>query len=177
MTYRKWTMTFLLGFILATTGCGQGAEPGTQPPGQAQQAGGATATVQAQGFTKADLQGVARTVRPGDGSVYVLNFWATWCPPCRAEMPEIQEFAASHASDLRFYAVNLQEKREEVQAFLTRNGYAMPILLDEDGSVSDAYRVRAIPTTLILNGKGEVILRREGMTTARELEDALKGAR
>ena len=53
----------------------------------------------------------------------------------------------------------------------------MPILLDEDGSVSDAYRVRAIPTTLILNGKGEVILRREGMTTARELEDALKGAR
>ena len=60
MTYRKWTMTFLLGFILATTGCGQGAEPGTQPPGQAQRAGGATATVQAQGFTKADLQGVAR---------------------------------------------------------------------------------------------------------------------
>ncbi len=128
-------------------------------------------------LTLSDLQGNTASVKPGDGKVYVLNFWATWCPPCRGEMPELEEFAKNHGKEVSFYAINLQEPQGKVQGFLAENGLSMPVLLDADGKAGDAYQIRAIPTTIILDSRGNVAARHTGAVTQAQLEDLLAGVK
>ena len=113
----------------------------------------------APGFTLKEPAGPERTVQPGDGKVYVINFWATWCPPCRSEMPELNTFAQKHKEKVQFYGVNLQEEGDKVQGFLKDNGYTMPVLLDQEGKAATLYKVRVIPTTVILDEKGNILQR------------------
>ena len=70
---------------------------------------------------------------------------------CRAEIPERNEFAKKHAGEVTFYAINLQEPKETVDKFLKDNGYTMPVLLGLNGEAADIYRVRAIPTTYVID--------------------------
>ncbi|MDU4960600.1 MAG: TlpA disulfide reductase family protein [Sporomusaceae bacterium] len=104
------------------------------------------------------------------GGILVLNFWASWCPPCREEMPELERFAASHKQDIRFAAVNLQESPETVRDYLTRHQYSMPVLLDPDGKAAAAFGIRAIPTTLVIDAGGVIRFRKSGPVSAAELE-------
>lgn len=109
-----------------------------------------------------------------DNTIYVLNFWATWCPPCRAELPEIQKFASAKHEHVNFYAINMQESPEKIQSFLKENGYELPVLLDpEDKAVSD-YLVKYIPTTLIIDAKGIVRYQQVGGTTQEKLESEIE---
>lgn len=108
------------------------------------------------------------------GKITVLNFWATWCPPCRQEMPELESFSKKHKDTVLFYAVNLQEPDEQVKAFISKNQYQMPVLLDSEGAVTAKFVIRAIPTTIILNEKGVIKFRKSGPVTADELESVLK---
>lgn len=105
---------------------------------------------------------------------YVINFWATWCPPCRAELPELNQFAKKYETQVGFYAVNIQEPQEKVAAFLQQNGYNLPVLFDVNGEVARAYRVTAIPTTLVMNAQGIIVFRKTGGVTLSELEETLK---
>ena len=73
----------------------------------------------------------------------MINFWATWCPPCRAEFPEMDQFAKAHKDRVTFYALNVQESGDKVQSFLQDNGYTLPVLLDRDGRAARLYSVRA----------------------------------
>ncbi len=104
-------------------------------------------------FALASLDG--RTVRLADlrGQPVVLNFWATWCPPCRAEMPE---FDALHRErpDLAIFAVDVQEDASSVRRFQAELGLAFPLLLDADGRVWSAYQTRGLPTTYIVDRDG-----------------------
>ena len=87
--------------------------------------------------------------------VTVLNFWATWCPPCRSEIPEFIDFSRQYqAAHLELLAVNLRESSEKVRAFYDAQGINFPVLLDESGRVSSAYEVQAIPTTLVIDENG-----------------------
>ena len=124
-------------------------------------------------FTLTGLKG--ENVEIGrSGKITVLNFWATWCPPCRAEMPELQGFAEVNASSVDFYAVNIQEQAAKVSSFMEQNQYKLPVLLDTDGKVSAAFRITSIPTTVIADKNGTVKFRKSGGVTASELQEIIK---
>ena len=86
------------------------------------------------------------------GQVILINWWATWCPPCKAEMPAINAFYEAHQADgFVVLAVNSQEGASTVKDFIQHNGFTFPILLDSQGQVMDRYHVRALPTSFIID--------------------------
>jgi thiol-disulfide isomerase/thioredoxin len=92
------------------------------------------------------------------GEFVFLNFWATWCPPCREEMPSMEAMQAELAAlPVRILAVNVQEGRPVVGEFAAEMGYTFPILLDESGRVAANYGVRGIPTTYFISPAGRVL--------------------
>jgi thiol-disulfide isomerase/thioredoxin len=109
-------------------------------------------------FTAARLDG--SPVRLGDlrGKVVFLNFWATWCPPCREEMPSMEAlYQRFRGGDLEFLAVDIQESPDEVAAFMKDFGLNFPAALDSTGRISGEYGVRGIPTTFIIDREGGIV--------------------
>src|SRR5699024_4951200 len=91
------------------------------------------------------------------GEKIILNFWATWCPPCRTEMPDMQKFHSETGATI--LAVNLieTEKSEDgVREFLEEYGVTFTVLADADTRVSTLYNASALPTSYLINTKGEV---------------------
>jgi thiol-disulfide isomerase/thioredoxin len=106
------------------------------------------------------LNGENRKLSDLKGKVVFLNFWATWCGPCRAEMPAMEALHRRFKDrGLEILAVNCQEKREQAAAFMREGGLSFPVALDGSGQISGAYGIRAIPTTYILDRRGSVIAR------------------
>ena len=93
------------------------------------------------------------------GKVILLNFWATWCPPCRAEMPTIEKLyqALKNEPNFVFLAVDAHEKPDQVKSFIKKNGYSFPVLLDTTGEADAEYSVQAIPTTYLIDRSGHVL--------------------
>ena len=104
------------------------------------------------------------------GKITVINFWATWCPPCQEEMPELEIFARENQQKVDFYAVNVQETKGKISDFMNKNKYTMRVLLDKDGAVGKKFQVTGIPTTIIINKHGMVKFRKTGGMTRTELE-------
>jgi len=91
------------------------------------------------------------------GQVVVLNFWATWCPPCRAEMPALQEvYEARRADGLMVLAVNQNEAPDQVKSFGLELHLAFPLLLDPGYVVSDRYRIGLLPSTFFIDRDGVI---------------------
>jgi thiol-disulfide isomerase/thioredoxin len=94
------------------------------------------------------------------GKVVFLNFWATWCGPCRAEMPSMETlYGRFKDRGLEILAVNIRETPRQVTAFMKQWGLTFPAVLDSQGTVGSAYGVMAIPTTYIINREGGIIAR------------------
>ncbi len=116
------------------------------------------------------------TVKLSDfrGKPVVLNFWATWCPPCKAELPDFDEAATAYGEEVTFLMVNLTDGSRDtvslVKEFVSDNGYTFPVYFDTQYSAANAYRVSSIPTTYLINAEGEIIGSKVGMMTASELE-------
>jgi cytochrome c biogenesis protein CcmG, thiol:disulfide interchange protein DsbE len=87
------------------------------------------------------------------GKPLVLNFWATWCPPCRAEMPELDALSRER-TDITVLAVDVQEDAAEVDHFRTALSLNLPIALDLDGRVWATYQSRGLPTTYLIDTDG-----------------------
>ena len=173
----KQILFLCLAFVLLfTVGCSGGErEPSAanRAPSEVQIDVGAAAPV----FTLGGMGGTEAKVTPGDGKVYVINFWATWCPPCRKELPDIEKFAESHKERVSFYAVNIEEPEEKVTGFLKENGYELPVLFDKDGRATMAYQVSAVPTTFVIDASGKIAAKFIGVTTEADLEKALQALR
>lgn len=116
-------------------------------------------------FILTDQYGNTHKLSDYKGKTVFLNFWATWCSPCRAEMPDIQklyESAETEGEDalvvLGVAAPNLgnEKSEEEIKAFLEENGYTYPVLMDTTGEVFMSYGVNAFPTTFMITRDGEV---------------------
>ena len=114
------------------------------------------------------------------GKVVVLNFFATWCPPCRAETPDLVSTAGAYgARGVIFVGVDVKESAQLVQEFAGAKGVAYTVVLDSDGKVNDSYDVRAIPTTYVIGRDGRILYRQvdqlSGAVLASALNDALAG--
>ena len=89
------------------------------------------------------------------GQVVLLNFWASWCGPCRAEMPALEYLLTSRAdAGLRVVAVNYREATPTVQAFVTQTNWHIPVVIDADGAAAKDLRVHIFPTTLVIDRRG-----------------------
>jgi thiol-disulfide isomerase/thioredoxin len=92
------------------------------------------------------------------GKVVFLNFWATWCPPCRAEMPSMESlYQRFKGKGLEFIAVDLMEDRSDVEGFINANKLTFPVAIDTDGRASENYSTGYIPTTFIIDKDGNII--------------------
>ena len=108
-------------------------------------------------FTAPLLSGESFSLGGAQGTPVVLNFWATWCGPCRAEMPVIQAAAKNYGERIHFVAVNQGEESGVIQPFVDEFGLTFPIALDQDQAVgSDLYNVTGLPTTFFIDGDGTV---------------------
>lgn len=109
------------------------------------------------------------------GNVVVINFWATWCPPCRAEMPGIQAVYEAHkAEGLVVLAVNAQEDHDTINAFITESGFTFPVIPDLYGQAIRAYGVRSFPSTFVLDRNGNIDTIHQGQITPEDLETIVR---
>ena len=106
----------------------------------------------------------------------LLNFWATWCPPCKEEIPAIERAYQAHRDDgFMVLGVNEGEALDLVQAFAGELGITYPVLIDRRGDVAAQYRRRGLPLTLIVDRKGLIQVRHEGYLAAGQLDKYLSG--
>ncbi len=110
-------------------------------------------------FELQTLDGTKMKLSDFRGKKLIVNLWATWCPPCRAEMPDMQAFYEEQKEDnIAVLAVNLtqSDNKEKVAAFIKEFGLSFPVVLDVDNKVADTYQVVSIPTSYIIDSKGVI---------------------
>lgn len=109
-------------------------------------------------FALAGLQGGSTRISALRGKFVLLNFWATWCPPCRAEMPSIDSlWRKTKDKPFAIVALSSGERAEAVRAFIKENGYSYPVYLDASGSIGSYFGARSIPTTYLIDKEGKAI--------------------
>ena len=161
---------------------GSGGNVASQPEVPSQQTKNEIAAIP---FTLKDQYGKTHTLADYKGKVIFLNFWATWCPPCRAEMPDIQKLYERSPQEgenavivLGVAAPKLGSEKDQagIKAFMDKNGYTYPVLMDKRGKLFEAYGIRAIPTTYLIDRNGNVIGRVQGALSAENLERIVQEA-
>ena len=121
-----------------------------------------TDAIPAPTFELHDQYGVIHTLEQYRGKVVFLNFWATWCPPCRSEMPDIQSLFETYGADNEEVAIlsvatpgiGGEGSESEVISFLEENGYTYPVLMDSTGELLNQYGISAFPTTFMIDAEG-----------------------
>jgi thiol-disulfide isomerase/thioredoxin len=108
------------------------------------------------------------------GRPVVINFWATWCGPCRVEMPMLEKYHNQLGSELVILAVNVREAERSVQAFSDELGLDFPILLDENSMVSDLYRIQGLPTTYFIDSKSRITAVHIGVLSEKDMDGYLE---
>lgn len=134
-------------------------------------------------FTLTDQYGNSHTLSDYKGKTVFLNFWATWCPPCRAEMPDIQKIYDSYQENGDDSLVILgvaspgqgrEGTLEDVASFLEENGYTYPVLMDTEGAQFTAYGVYSLPTTFMIDKDGNVFGYVSGQLTEEIMLDIIR---
>lgn len=111
-------------------------------------------------FPLRNLNGEAFNLEETRGEVVLINFWATWCPPCIAEMPGLQELYTDYGREVRFLFI-ARDKEEKVQAFLEKKGYDIPVYY-EQALVPKQLYYGGLPTTFIIDGHGKIVVSKVG---------------
>jgi thiol-disulfide isomerase/thioredoxin len=125
-------------------------------------------------FSLTDLNGVTRKMSDYAGRPVLINAWATWCPPCKAEMPALHEFYLKHKDEgFELLAVNSGESRSAVQHFIGQTGFTFPVLLDTNKDVLDGLGVNGLPTSIFVGRDGTVKTIHIGGLTSEAIEKEL----
>jgi len=107
------------------------------------------------------------TLRLADlqGKPAVINFWASWCPPCRAEMPAFERSWEKHGGRIAFLGVAVEDTERDARATVEKTGVTYPVGIDEGNRIAGAYELKGMPTTVILNANGVIVKRFTGEAT------------
>lgn len=149
MSARRGALECLLVLALllpaAVLGGGDGLDPVAERP-------------RAPAFSLPDVEGRTISLEDFRGRPVILNFWATWCPPCRAEMPALDR-AATALAEVRgaVIGISVGDDAESVRRFLDQVPVAFPLPLDEASAVAQRYRVRGLPTTFVIDPRGRIV--------------------
>ena len=124
-------------------------------------------------FASTNIHGNKVKLSDFKGSPVLLNFWATWCQPCRLEMPYLQERHESYSSDLVVLAVNFDESVELVRSFTEELNLNFNILLDPGGNIQSLFQIRGYPTTYFIDSDGIIRAIHIGLLTESQLDEYL----
>lgn len=124
-------------------------------------------------FELETLSGEQLSLEDLRGKTVLLNFWATWCGPCRVEMPAIQSRFERHYPELEVLAINFDEPQNQVQAYVQELGLTFTVLLDPGGEVQRLYRIRGYPSTYIVDEDGIIRVQHIGLMTEEQLDGFL----
>lgn len=135
-------------------------------------------------FELKDQYGKTHKLSDYKGKVVFLNFWATWCPPCKMEMPDIQKLYEKYEKQgeksevvvISVAAPNTQDEKDidGIKAFLEENGYTYPVLMDDGGYTFGAYRISSLPTTFMIDKEGNVFGYVQGGLTQEAMESIIE---
>lgn len=153
--------------FFSTTGEPLGAERGSGP-GLGQPA---------PTFALLDVNGDVVRLEDFRGKVVLLNFWATWCTPCRKEFPELVETYAGGTGDVVVIGVNMQENSDQVRAFADEYGAGFPILIDPNAAAAEAYRLLGLPSSYFIDQQGILREQHFGLLTRTIINEKLQKAR
>ena len=113
-------------------------------------------------FALADAQGKRWSPTDARGKVVIVNFWASWCEPCRAEMPSLQSLTQLYGDELVVLAVNFKERDDRVLRFAQAAGLNLPMPMDRDGAVAAQWGVKVFPSSIIIGRDGQARWRVSG---------------
>ena len=129
-------------------------------------------------FTVYDIDGNAHSLSDYRGKPVILNFWASWCGPCKAEMPDFEEAYLEYGDEIQFLIVDLTDGVQETVAsaseYIAQQGYTFPVFYDTDLSGARSYEVYAIPVTYFIDAQGSIRATNEGMITPEQLQQNIE---
>lgn len=147
----------LIVFEVASAGSGDKPKPAPPLPSD---------VLQAPKTTLADLRG-----KPA-----LVNFWASWCEPCRKEAPELERLDRSLHGEARLVGIDYTDQTGNARDFIHQYGWTFPVLSDPDGIYGARYRFSGLPTTVVLDSQGRIVETLRGPQTAADLRQALDSA-
>jgi peroxiredoxin len=116
-------------------------------------------------FTLADLEGKQWILKDLRGKVVLVNFWATWCPPCRKELPDLQELYGKFRDQGLVILAISDEEIGKVKPFVVEQKLALPVLLDPGRKVNERFRIRGIPKSFVYDRNGKIVAQAIDMRT------------
>lgn len=169
-----WILLFLGVLFLGSAWILESREP-AESAAEAATAGEAPAVgYRAPDFTLSTLNGEEFTLSEYRGQPVVLNFWATWCPPCRAEIPYFQEASVKYNGQVAIIGVDDGETAAQVAPFAREMGITYPLPIDEQSLVSRRYRVNSLPSTYFVDAAGIIQHLHIGLINQAVLEDQIE---
>ena len=166
MNHRKRSaVLILLALLVLVIGC---SGPGEAVPQGINQGS------RARDFAFESLDGSKVSLSDYEGNVVLVNLWATWCSPCRAEIPDLEAAYQKYQYEgFVILGVNVEEPRETVAPFVQEFGMSYPILLDKSGELMKIYRAQGLPMSFIVDAEGVIQKRHMGFLTGDQLESYL----
>jgi cytochrome c biogenesis protein CcmG/thiol:disulfide interchange protein DsbE len=122
------------------------------------------------------LQAPKATLAGLRGKPALINFWASWCDPCRKEAPELERFDRSLHGAGRLVGVDYTDRADSAQGFIHQYGWTFPVLSDPNGTYGARYEFSGLPTTIVLDSRGRIVQTLRGPQTVADLRGALKSA-
>lgn len=146
----------------------------TQPTSETE---GESKANEAPDFTVYDLEGNPHKLSDFRGKPVILNFWASWCGPCKSEMPDFEDAYQEYGEQIHFLMVNLtdgsQETVESASGYISGQGYTFPVYYDTDMEAAMTYGVYAVPQTYFIDGDGNIVTYAQGALPASSLQQGV----
>ncbi|MFQ9698137.1 MAG: cytochrome c biogenesis protein CcdA [Zhenhengia sp.] len=173
----------VMGFLMFTKGITMPEY--VQPSNEQQESEKSQQIPMAPDFTLVDQYGQEHTLSDYKGKVVFINFWATWCPPCKAELPDIEEIYREYGMNkedvvilgMTFPNMDREKSKEEIIEFIEEEGYTFPTLFDESMELAYKYYISAFPTTFLINKDGTVEGYASGMLTKETMKEIIEKLR
>lgn len=170
MSMRSTYMMFVIVLLLGCSSPNEATATNTANENSAHPVVADEATAGASNFTLPKLEGGELSLSDFRGQYVLVNFWATWCIPCRKEMPYLQAISEKHSDQMVVLGVNMGEDAARVQPFVDEMALTFPILLDPPDALIQAHNVRGLPVSFIVGPDGQIVYRRIGEILPEEFD-------